>query len=52
MNCLAGAFQMAGTVMTQRMSSVTMVVADWSLSSWTACSWKNLRAWPNTVSAE
>jgi len=43
---------MAGTVMTQRMSSPTMLVADWSLSSWRAWSRKNLSACANTDSAE
>ena len=51
MNCLAGCLQMAGTVMTHRISSLTILVEDWSESSWRQWSLKNLRAWANTFNA-
>lgn len=51
MNCLAGAFQMAGTVITQRTSSLTMIVADWEESSLRACSLKYRRAKANSCRA-
>ena len=51
MNCFAGCLQMAGTVMTHRMSSLTILVEDWSESSWRQWFLKNLSAWANTFSA-
>lgn len=36
MNCLAGCFQMAGTVMTQRMASLSGSDGHWSFSSYGA----------------
>jgi len=51
MNCLAEALQMAGTVMTQRMSSITICVDDWLLSSFSAWSLKNRSACENRVIA-
>ena len=51
MNCLAGAFQMAGTVMTHLTSVLVILTSDWSLISCRAWSLKNLRAWQKTVMA-
>ena len=51
MNCFAGCLQMAGTVMTHRMSSFTIRVEDWSESSWRQWFLKKRRAWANTLRA-
>lgn len=51
MNCLAGCLQMAGTVITHLMSSLTILVEDWSDSSCRQWSLKNLNAWENTINA-
>ena len=51
MNCLAGAFQMAGTVMTHLTSSLVILVSDWSVISCRAWSRKKRSAWQNTVMA-
>jgi hypothetical protein len=51
MNCFAGCFQMAGTVITHRTSSFKILIVDWSLSSWRACSLKNIREWAKTFRA-
>lgn len=51
MNCLAGCLQIAGTVITQRISSLTILVEDWSDSSCKQWSLKNLKACENTFSA-
>ena len=48
MNCFAGCLQMAGTVMTHRMSSLAIRVEDWSESSWRQWSLKKRRACANT----
>ena len=44
MNCFAGCCQIAGTVMTQRMSSFIIRVADWSDNSCRQCFLKNRSA--------
>ncbi len=51
MNCFAGCLHMAGTVITQRMSSLTILVEDWSESSCRQWSLKNRKAWENTFRA-
>jgi len=52
MNFLACSFQMAGTVTTQRTSSLSMIVPHWWLSSRSAWSRKNLRVIDTTLNAE